>query len=143
MSNKIYLGSKCIHASTNEKGKYFVCSSEALVDGKTFSEIGEGSTLENARENAKHNLKAVVDRYDQQSQSGMNIFDSHPERKETPKELRNGGGNHPITEKQIDFIRNMAEIKGEDADKLAEQLYHKPLNGLIGAEAHNIIQKLK
>lgn len=142
MSNKIYLGTKCIHASTNEKEKYFVCNSEALVDGKTFSEIGDGSTIESARENAKHNLKAVVDRYDKQSQSGMNIFDRHPERKKTPKELRNGGGNRPISEKQIDLIRNKAEKRNEDADKLAEQLYHKPLNGLTGAEAHSIIQKL-
>jgi len=142
MSNKIYLGTKCIHASANEKEKYFVCNSEALVDGKTFSEIGDGSTLENARENAKHNLRAVIDRYNQQSQSGINSFERHSERKETPKELMNGGGNRPISEKQIDLIRDKAEKRGDDGDKLADLFYHKPLKSLTGAEAHNIIQKL-
>lgn len=143
MSDKIFLGSKCVHAGSSDFGKYFVCNSEALVDGKMFSGTGEGSTLEKASENAKQNLAFVINNYDKAHQPNVKAAQQPEKPKaEIPKDALNGGGNRPISEKQINMIRDKAAKKYENPDELANLFYQKPLKNLTGAEANVLIRKL-
>ncbi len=59
------------------------------------------------------------------------------------KSKMNGGGNRGITDKQINFINNIAGEKGHNGDYYANKIWHKNLNQLTGHEADTVIKEIQ
>lgn len=143
MTSKIFLGCSCVHVSETEKGKLYVCNSEALIDGQKLSEAGEGPTLETARQNANKNLGNLVSKYEEKTignivKSGNSIAN----RNEISKEMLNGGGDKPISPRQKQLIYDRANQSGQDAENLARECYGKKLSEMTGSEANSLIRNL-
>lgn len=139
MTSKIFLGCSCVHVSETEKGKLYVCNSEALIDGQKLSEVGEGQTLETARQNANKKLGSLVRKYEEKITGNIvKSGNAITNRNEIPK----GGGDKPISPRQKQLIYDRANQSGQDADNLARECYGKKLSEMTGSEANSLIRNL-
>ena len=106
------------------------------IDGKTINSSGCGETLEEARSIAYKCAKLLA--------KEQNTGDYCTSAQHTSfKEEMNGGGSKPISDKQQHVIIKMASELGLNAEREAHASYGKSLGALQGAEAHQLIQKLK
>ena len=55
----------------------------------------------------------------------------------------NGGGSSFITRRQILLIQRLAAKVGSSAQSQAMEIYGRPISGLLGREAHKLIQMLQ
>ena len=72
-----------------------------------------------------------------------NIAYSNNKNIEQDKAKMNGGGNKPISQKQIELINAMAEQQGETGNSISNKVWHKNLNKLSGSQANRLINDLK
>lgn len=143
MSQQIYSGAKCVHVDSNGQERYVVCNCEAWIDGKAFYGTGEGTTLEYARVNAEENLKTTVNNYLNKSKTSKTEYENGFNPKTLiSKDLLNGGGNKPISEKQLNLIKDKATQKSKNAENMSEEKFHKSLKDLTGGEADILIKQL-
>jgi len=106
------------------------------IDGKNIHSSGSGCSLEEAKSNAYQCAKLLA--------KEQNISASHTASQQPVfKEEMNGGGSKPISDKQQHVIIKMASELGLNAEREAHASYGKSLGALQGAEAHQLIQKLK
>lgn len=61
----------------------------------------------------------------------------------TQKQVLNGGGSKPLSEKQEGLIHSLAERKDVDVQSRAMQMFGKNVHELQGIEASELIQSLK
>ena len=54
-----------------------------------------------------------------------------------------GGGEKPITENQIKYIRGLCQGRNEDPESFVQNKYSKSLSELVGHEANELIKALK
>ena len=135
------------HTVTFKSGESYSAIGSALPDDKTSSI----DTLEKAQELAlcdafylAHQARRKVANYGQQIDSlrpaQIPTYPSNSARTDSmDKAKMNGGGNKPISEKQLNLIKTRASQKDTDADSLARNKFGKSLAKLSGSEAHEII----
>jgi len=112
-----------------------------LVDGQIFSEIGEGTSLDIAKQNSMHNLGRLVD--------GSNVAANITKHSDTismtannTKDRLQGGGDKPISISQKNLICDRARKQYKNPETLAMEFAGKQLDSLTGREANIIIKNL-
>lgn len=144
MSNKIFLGYSCVHVGETNNGKHYVCNSSALIDGNKICEIGEGPTLDVAKEQANKKLQNIVKHYEENTKNfTFTNKVTSPQNSDNTKDMLKGGGQKPISERQSTLIYDIADRVGYDANKLAMKHYGKQLHQFTGQEADSLIKELK
>lgn len=139
------------HTVTFKSGESYSAIGSALPDDKTSSI----DTLEKVQEFAlrdafhlAHQARRKLGNYEQQidslQQPENTTYSSKTARPDAiDKSKMNGGGNKPISERQIGLIKKQAEDRNTNADELTRQRYGKSVSELNGAEAHEIITMFK
>ena len=145
-----------------EQNKYHAVAKHTVTfkSGESYSAIGSTfsgdktssiDTLEKAQEFAFQNAfdlarqaRRIVPHYSQQTDSlqpaQIPTYPSNPARPDSiDKSKMNGGGNKPISEKQLNLIKTRASQKDTDAESLARNKFGKSLARLSGSEAHEMI----
>ena len=138
MSKPIFQGCHC--ASTYQQGdqRYFICNANARYNGESYCGTGVGTSLEEGAANAKRDLLKTIN-----AQVNPIPQTKTSEGEPADKSCYNGGWKKPISEKQLDLIKNLGEQHSQDPEKIARTKYGKPLVELCGMEANEMIQKLK
>ena len=70
-------------------------------------------------------------------------FDNYPVRNDDSLARFNGGGNNPITEKQMDYILILARQKKADLKNMVGENYYDTIQDFNGEQANNLIRTLK
>ena len=91
-----------------------------------------------------HQARRKLGNYSQQTDSlqpaQIPTYPSNSARTDSSdKSKMNGGGNKPISEKQLNLIKTRASQKDTDPESLAQNKFGKSLTKLNGSEAHEII----
>jgi len=139
------------HTLTLKTGESYSAIGHCVPDGK----ISSINTLDKAQE------KAFKKSFRLASQASGKVYDSawqidSPQSSKsntshsfivssdsTDKSKMNGGGNKPITEKQINLIKDIARKNSIDIEALMKEKFGKILYDLNGSEANEIIRELK
>lgn len=139
------------HTVSFKSGESYSAIGSALPDDKTSSidtlEKAQEFAFQNAFDLARH-ARRIVPHYGKQidslQQPKNTTYSSNPARPDSiDKSKMNGGGNKPISERQIGLIKKQAEDRNTNADELTRQRYGKSISELNGAEAHEIITMFK
>ncbi len=93
-----------------------------------------------AVDDSKSNNSDVIDITPTKSYTN---YKNNNKKEDIDKSKMNGGGNKPITEKQIGLINSMAEKQGRTGDYYAKKICNKNLENLTGKDANRIIQEIK
>ena len=135
------------HTVTFKSGESYSAIGSALPNDKVSSLETLDKAQDIAFQNAfhlAHQARRKMGNYGQQIDSlqpaQTRISPSNPARTDSmDKAKMNGGGNKPISEKQLNLIKTRASQKDTDADSLARNKFGKSLAKLSGSEAHEII----
>ena len=141
MNDKRFLGCSCVHVSSNGCEKHYVCNCSMLIDGQVFTDVGEGTSLDIAKQNSMHNLGKLVD--------GNNVDANITNRPDTlsrtinnAKDRFHGGGNKPMSANQRNLICDKARKQYKNPETLAMEFAGKRFDRLTGSEANLIIKNL-
>ena len=138
------------HTVSFKSGESYSAIGSALPDDKTSSI----DTLEKAQEFAfqyafdlARQARRIVPHYGKQidslQQPKNTTYSSNPARPDSiDKSKMNGGGNKPISEKQIGLIKSRAEKSNTDAEELVYKKFGKHITQLTGSEANEVIRIL-
>lgn len=135
------------HTVTFKSGESYSAIGSALPDDKTSSidalEKAQEFAFQNAFDLARQSRRKLGN-YSQQTDSLQptqpSTYPSNTARTDSmDKAKMNGGGNKPISEKQLNLIKTKASQKDTDAESLARNKFGKSLAMLSGSEAHEII----
>ena len=150
----------------SDQNKYHAVAKQTVIfkTGESYSAIGSAfpnsnipgfDTLKKAQELAMEKVLNLAQQVRKNTPySNQQVESSHPSEiasspSNTPrvdgidKSKWNGGGNKPITQRQIDLIKRRAEECHTNADDLVRHKFGKSLPMLNGSEANEVIQHLK
>ena len=135
------------HTVTFKSGESYSAIGSALPDDKTSSidalEKAQEFAFQNAFDLARQ-ARRIVPHHGQQTDSlqpaQTPTYPSNTARTDSmDKAKMNGGGNKPISERQLNLIKTKASQKDTDAESLARNKFGKSLARLSGSEAHEMI----
>ena len=135
------------HTVTFKSGESYSAIGSALPDDKVSSLEILDKAQDIAFQNAFHlarQARRKVGNYGQQTDSlqtaQTSTYSSNAVRSDGIDKARmNGGGNKPISEKQLNLIKRMAGKKNTDPELLVRNNFGKKLEMLNGSEAHEVI----
>jgi hypothetical protein len=149
-----------VQAPADITGNRAICSvSVVLANGKQFTELGdaietntttsnEESSIDIASAKALDRVLTRIATNEDSSPSnpwdndrGEDMFDLKHSKSARSK-VSGGGGDKPISEKQIKYIDSLCNKCGKDSENMANEMFGKALANLQGADANMLIKKL-
>ena len=141
MYNEKFLGIHCVNVIEAQNRLIYVCNANGQINDDCISATGEGCSLAEAEQKARAKLGEIVNSYKRREQIGSE--DRHILPQNNPKANLNGGDNKRISERQIDFLYNLASEHGTEVKTLVKNKYGKQIENLSGSEANELIQYFK
>lgn len=165
MGSLRFISCECTGLFQNGSAVKFFCNARALDGANLISITGEGPSPDKAWENARQKAGAIAKHLGagsaaasgtpahQEPPAQASLMADHgysaiggtaaSERKDGDKSGANGGGNKPISEKQISAINKLSRIIGSSGDRLATELFAAPLASLKGYQAQAIFDEIQ
>lgn len=113
--------------------------------GRTVSALGEADNLQAASDRSQANATQLLHGYmpDTQTEAYPRQHTVQPPERPQDKAVYNGGGSKPASAKQIDLAQQIAQEKGQSAERQSNKTFGKALARLTGGEINTLIRTLK
>ena len=125
---------------------HYICKATFKTDtGRSVSALGEADNLQAASDMSQANASRLLqgDMTDAQSDAYLPQRTVQTPERPQDKAMFNGGGSKPASAKQIDLAQQIAQEKGQSAERQSNKTFGKALARLTGGEINTLIRTLK
>lgn len=125
---------------------HYICKATLKTDtGRSVSALGEAGSLQAASDRSRANATRLLqgDMPDAQSETYPRQHTVQTPERPQDKAVYNGGGSKPASAKQIDLAQQIAQEKGQSAERQSNKTFGKALARLTGSEINTLIRMLK
>ena len=125
---------------------HYICKATFKTDtGRSVSAMGEADNLQAASDRSQANASRLLqgDMPDAQTEAYPRQHTSQTPERPQDKAVYNGGGSKPASAKQIDLAQQIAQEKGQSAERQSNKTFGKALARLTGSEINTLIRTLK